>query len=274
MSSKPRPRRAALPSRKSVVREFDLRPEAERPGGAPATAAGAAAAAAAAPAPSQRYRDLRTTQVDVYDPPVTAAAAAAPAPAAPPSDSFGGTARKAAKISIARAKVETFDDLRLLIKSLPSIRTMATTHDPKIGTGATSGRAKEERRNVRVRAWIYAASREDDNDFHLIVGRSPESARMFMTMEVSGLPPASSPHREKLEQIRDGYKSFFQHADAGLPGLSYDFYKPPVPVEIAGSLFFDVSHAAPGSRPGPKDLRPDMPTVWEVHPVTSIKFEP
>jgi hypothetical protein len=41
-------------------------------------------------------------------------------------------------------------------------------HKPKIGTTATSGRVKEEERNVHVTAFMYAASREVDNDFHLI----------------------------------------------------------------------------------------------------------
>ena len=42
-------------------------------------------------------------------------------------------------------------------------------HKPKITTVSMSKRVIEETRNVRVTAWIYAASREDDNDFHLIV---------------------------------------------------------------------------------------------------------
>jgi hypothetical protein len=43
--------------------------------------------------------------------------------------------------------------------------------------------------------------------------------------------------------------------------------------EIEGSLFFDITHAT-GGHPGPQDLRPHIPTIWEVHPVTNIVFEP
>jgi hypothetical protein len=258
-SGKPKPTRPGLPAPASIAKTFNLAPP------------GAMAAAAVPAPPAKVYKVLRTNQVDEYDNPVSMAAAAAPA-AAPAGDSFQGTARRAAKISIADAALETFDDLKKLIDSLPAEAEM-TNHHPPIKTTAAFGRVAEENRNVKVRAFIYAASRESDNDFHLIVGRDPSSPPMYMTMEVSGLPPASSSARETLEQTRDKYKSFFQHEDNGLPGPSYDFYDPPVPVEIEGSLFFDMTHAS-GGRPGPSDLRPHMPVIWEVHPVTDIVFEP
>ena len=39
---------------------------------------------------------------------------------------------------------------------------------------------------------------------------------------------------------------------------------------VCGSLFYDISHS-PGTV-GPQGLRPG--TAWEIHPVTSIVFEP
>ena len=71
-------------------------------------------------------------------------------------------------------------------------------------------------------------------------------------------------------QARDDCKSFFS---ANLPGPTYDFYDPPIPVEISGSLFFDMSHAS-GSKPGPNNLRSKIPTIWEIHPNSKIVFEP
>lgn len=186
-----------------------------------------------------------------------------------PSDNFKGTARKAAKLSIADAETEYFDDLKDLIETLPDHQSMVR-HDPHISTSANSERVEEEERNVEVSAFLYAASRENDNDYHLIVGRDPaNSEKIFMTMEISGLPPETSEFFDTLESARNAYKDFFGN---NLPGLGYDFYNPPIPIKIAGSLFFDMSHAT-GSRPGPSKLRPFMPVVWEVHPVTSIEFE-
>ena len=218
----------------------------------------------------RKYEIIRTTQVDPYDAPVSPAVArAAPELMRAAGDAFTGKSRRAAKITVSRSKMEMFTDLKKLIDSLPSESTMKNK-TPRITTKPTSGRVAEEERNVKVKAWLYAASREDDNDFHLILGRAPGKPRMFMTMEVSGLPPASSKHRKKIERARNAYKKRFKD---NLPGTAYDFIKPPMPVEIAGSLFFDIGHLA-GGRPGPKDLRKDIPTVWEVHPVTRMKFEP
>ena len=230
---------------------------------------------AAMPVIRGTYRVLRTNEIDSYEGPPPMAAGkprvmAASARAVAAGDSFQGTARKAAKLSIAAAPVEKFRDLKNLIKSLPAESVM-TSHQPPIQTTATSNRVKEEKRNVRVKAFIYAASRENDNDFHLIIGRSPDlTPEMYMTMELSGLPASNSASFTKLKAARDAYKAFF--AD-NLPGATYDFYHPPIPVTIEGSLFFDMSHAT-GQRPGPQSLKSRMPTIWEVHPITKIVFEP
>ena len=223
-------------------------------------------AAAAAAGLGQTYRILVTNQTDPYDAPVSFAAAATFAAG---GDAFAGTDRKAAKLAISKAKTESFSDLKDLIATLIADSKMIK-HKPPIKKDATQGRLKEEERNVRARAFLYAASRENDNDFHLIVGRDPKSAPMYMTMEVSALPPKTSQFFTRLKGARDAYKNFF---GAKLPGPSYHFYRPPIPVEIEGSLFFDITHAT-GGHPGPKDLRPDIPTIWEVHPVTNIVFEP
>jgi hypothetical protein len=45
-----------------------------------------------------------------------------------------------------------------------------------------------------------------------------------------------------------------------------------MPVEIGGSLFWDATHAGGGPTPGPQEFKPQ--TLWEVHPVTILTFEP
>jgi hypothetical protein len=223
------------------------------------------------------YRILRTDEVDEYEAAATpqgrlaaSAAKTVVAAATPADDDYTGDKRKAAKLSVGKRKIEKFTDLKTLIASLPAEDKMVN-HQPPITNDATSGRVAEEQRQVRVRAFLYAASRESDNDFHLIIGRDPtKSPEMYMTMEVSGLPPKTSASFKKLKAVRDAYKNFFGN---NLPGSGYDFPRPPVPVEIEGSLYFDMPHAT-GSRPGPKSLKSRMPTIWEVHPVTKITFEP
>jgi hypothetical protein len=242
------------------------------------------------------YRILKTTEVDAYEDsepakalrkalhgqktPAPAAIAAAaklpvakrrpgkkPAPAPPGGDNFVGQARKAAKLSIAAAKVENFSDVSKLIASLTPLDQMIKLNIP---TTPNSNRVQQEKRNVHVTGFLFAASAEADNDFHLIVGRDPKAGQeMYMTMEISGLPPAGSAAFAALSAARTAYKKFF--GAANLPGAGYNFYQPPIPVQIDGSLFFDATHST-GQAPGPPSLKSRMPTIWEVHPISNIKL--
>jgi hypothetical protein len=254
--------RAGMPALDSIIGVRPLTPPA---------APGAPGAPGAAP--TSAYRIITTNEVDAYEAGATPheiLAAGAPAPPAPAGDNFAGTARKAAKLSIANAPTEKFKDLKNLIKSLTADSAMIA-HVPKIKTTATSDRVKEEKRNVSVKVFLYAASREADNDFHLILGRNPKATpEIYMTMELSGLPPASSASFAKLNAARDAFKAFF---GTNLPGTTYDFYDPPIPADIEGSLFFDMTHAT-GQHPGPKSLKSRIPTIWEVHPITKITLKP
>lgn len=218
------------------------------------------------------YRIIVTDEVDQYEKPLRTEelSEAAFEKVRQRGENFTGTARRAAKISIANAPIEEFDDLTSLIDTFPSIDEMRD-HVPHITTGKNSNRVAEEQRNVRVRVWIYAMSREDDNDFHLILGRAPGADPLYMTMELSGLPPANSPHFAKLKAAREAFKTGLNN---DTPGTGYEFPEPPIPVEIEGSLFFDMSHINPGSRPGPSKLRQHMPTICEVHPISKIVLEP
>src|SRR5262249_2404722 len=138
------------------------------------------------------------------------AAAAAPANI-PDSEFYQGSDRAAAKLSIADGALETFDDLSdlsNLIATLPSKAAMVN-HTPRITRDPDSGRVAEENRNVRVRCWLYAASRENDNDYHLILGRAPGlTPETYMTMEVSGLPPTDADSFTQLFAARKSFNDF------------------------------------------------------------------
>ncbi|MFL6245543.1 MAG: hypothetical protein ACJ74H_05935 [Thermoanaerobaculia bacterium] len=273
-------KRPGLPNPKSVVMEIPFAP------------AGVLSMAEVSPA-APKYRILRTTEVDQYEtPPSKLEVAQSLAPEsmalgaakkkakkkkgttkAAGSDLFKGTSRKASKLSISDAKTEKFADLADMIATLVPDKTMRTKGITK---DATSKRVPEEDRNVRVDCYIYAASREDDNDFHLILGRDPDAGgkEVYLTMELSGLPPANAKSRAALEKVRDTFKAFFaKHFAGNLPGTSYDFYDPPIHVDVEGSLFWDASHGgAKDSHPGPQSLRSKIPNVWEVHPISKIKL--
>jgi hypothetical protein len=215
-----------------------------------------------------KYTIIKTSELDAYERPLAAEElATAGAARLKPGDDFAGTDRRDAKLSIVNAKTEQFDDLQKLLASLTPDNKMEA-HQPPLKEDASFQRVKEEQRNVRVRAFLYAASRETDNDFHFIVGRDPKSPPAYMNMELSGLPPKASPTFARLDAARSAYKTFVQNQ---LPGPGYHHYDPPIPIDVEGSLFFDITHAH-GTHPGPAKIRPA--TIWEVHPISHIVFEP
>ena len=168
----------------------------------------------------QTYRILKTTETDSYEKTPTAVAltkvlkgAKAPDPTAiatavkgkpPTTENFAGSDRKAAKLSIASAPMQNYPDVSSLIATLPSVDDMVKLNIP---TDPTSNRVSQEERNLHVTGFLFASSREADNDFHLIVGDAPNAPQeMYMTMEVSGLPPANSPAFTQLNAARNSFK--------------------------------------------------------------------
>lgn len=190
-----------------------------------------------------------------------------PAGAAPSGDNFHGTARKAAKLSIASGDPQSFTDLGDVLDSLIPDETMRAKD---ISKAADSGRLDpDEQKLVTVTAFLYASSKESDNDFHCIVGRDPSQPARFMNVEVSALPPSSSEFFAAIRAARNQFKTFFTSNGDGLPAQGYDKYDPPIPITVTGSLFFDVDHVPPAV--GPTGMKPQ--TAWEIHPVSDIKFE-
>jgi hypothetical protein len=191
--------------------------------------------------------------------------------AAGAGDDFNGTDRAAAKTSISSRPAEQFATVDHLLDGLASDQAMRQ-HQPPISEDPSSTRVMEEDRNVTVTAWIFALKKEGDNDFHLIIGGNPQGGTIrYITAEVSGLPddPAT---RARLSVPRQALKDFLQEKHKTIGG-NYARIVPPVPVTVAGSLLFDIHHTIGevGVRSSPQRI-PE--SVWEIHPVTSIVFEP
>ena len=192
----------------------------------------------------------------------------APDRAAPEGDNYAPSSkpqRMIAKLSFVKTPPDIYAHIDNLRKSLPAEAVMQK-HDPLITRDTNFDRVAEEKRNVRVTALIYALSHEADNDFHVIIGGDPDDPdRLYMNVEVSGLPK-DGPYRAQLKTARDQFKSHFGDALPAKPG--FHEIKPPVPVQVTGSLFYDISHKP--DAPGPKAHKPH--TSWEIHPVTDIQF--
>lgn len=180
------------------------------------------------------------------------------------SDNFDGSNRKDAKISISPASLQSYFTIRSLASTLPDKNLMADSI-----TGTNSPRIPSENRNVRIKkTYLYAYSRQTDEDFHVIIGTTKKqtSTTRFFNVEISGLPPADHPAFDILKATRD---SFFSNATEDLCTPGYFFYVNPLKIEVSGSLFFDKQHH--NGKIGPASARP--PDAWEIHPVTSLIFK-
>jgi hypothetical protein len=184
----------------------------------------------------------------------------------PAADKFTGTSRRIAKTTIFKAPVEEFDALAALLDSLPTNDVM---RGKNISHAPTSNRVAEERRNVRVKAFLYAFKKEPDRDYHLILGGAPGTPNQrYLNAEVSGIPIAGTDeNRAQLLAVRNDFKSAFDLGPGG-PG-SYFRPNPPVPVRVTGSLLWDVDHENPPFV-GPQSHKPR--TAWEIHPISVIEF--
>jgi hypothetical protein len=176
--------------------------------------------------------------------------------------SFAGTARMAAKISIATAPERPIS-LSRLVAWCEGHDAEMRDHDPPISSAAGSNRLPEEMRNVATTAWVFFAKKENDNDYHLIIGSTADlETADLMNAEISGLPPHDSRSFSTLEDARNEFESLF--GDELRSGGYTQFT--PTHVRITGSLFYDIDH--PAGAVGPRGHAPT--SAWEIHPVTSI----
>jgi hypothetical protein len=189
-------------------------------------------------------------------------------PAGP--DDWNGHSRAAAKTSYVDAEPEPYVSISSLRQTLPSEAHMLSLNIPWGKGSDKSNRVAEESRNVTVSAYVYAFKKEGDHDYHIIIGDAPDSPnQQFINSEASALV-SGSPFRPRLKQVRDAFKSFYGIASSG--PADYVDVDPPMPVRITGSLFFDMDHSPPRAYVGHGTFQPE--TAWEIHPITSIEFEP
>jgi hypothetical protein len=179
-------------------------------------------------------------------------------------DTFTGTDRLTPKTTIVDARTDQFASVAALVGQLQPDSDMAQMDI----TRSTDTRVDAEKRNVHVKGFIHAFKKEGDNDYHVILGDGPDANNgVFLNVEVSGIPVGgTNANRNRLIQVRELFKNTLHLGATGPNG--YKRPHEPIPVEITGSLFWDVDHK-PG-KVGPSDMAPK--TSWEIHPVSEIKF--
>jgi hypothetical protein len=175
------------------------------------------------------------------------------------TDLFHGKARKVPKTTIVKTvPTENFTVLTKFLSGLPTDTSMINNKDIK---NKPDIRVSSEKRNVKLsNVFLIAVKRESDNDYHMIIGNGNNT---FFNTENSGLLSTSP---QKLKDVRAKMVKFMGGAFCS---SMYQKFSPGIPIDIEGSLFYDVEHK-PGVI-GPANARPK--TSWEIHPVTNIVFK-
>jgi hypothetical protein len=185
-------------------------------------------------------------------------------------DLFRGSIRADVKTSFVNAVADTFTSIKKMWKWLPDDEYMHESTDAKHNN---SPRTKEENHNVYLAdLYVFGVKKEDDNDFHLILGSSKkiDKDQLLFSAEISGLPDSSSQFFSTLAAVRNKFLSYFGNdVDKEIVFVASE-KNPPIHLEyIGGSLFFDNHHY--GGHSSVQGYK--VCSAWEIHPVTSIGFD-
>jgi hypothetical protein len=181
---------------------------------------------------------------------------------------FQGCNRGNVKTTMLNKTPISFQTVKELLAVLPNKDFMKAKGISSVETGL---RDQEENKNVLVRkAFLFAIYKEDDNDYHMIVGSTPDvNTAVLMNIEISGLPRSASAAikakfnipRNRIENV-----SFLQNIPCKPSPIR--LLKTPIELKnIRGSLFWDSQHSGGGV--GPAAARPK--SAWEIHPVIDLK---
>ncbi len=180
-------------------------------------------------------------------------------------DIFSGCMMRDIKLSYVTGTYQRYKNPRTLLRSLTRNGNEALKDLPR---DEHRTRVAEENRNVIIEeAYLYYVSREEDNDYHLILGekKNYKTSALF-SAEISALPEEeSAPGYHHLADVREKFLN-----QIGAPPkcsntkkFSIDLTANPIRLTIKGSLLFDVQHKEGGSGYGDVKTK----TAWEIHPV-------
>lgn len=123
---------------------------------------------------------------------------------------------------------------------------------------------------VRTEGWLHLVALENDGDYHVQLSQSKASQVRCFIVEVPKPDPrfvADTTLHPVFRQVRDFIKTKLLKEKE--PTRAGSLLTRPVYVEVEGALFYDDAHVSDPPR-GKRGCR--SPTLWEIHPVTGIKF--
>lgn len=184
------------------------------------------------------------------------------------TDVFQGCIRAKVKTTMLKKKPTYYATVAELLAVLPGKEDMKTRG---ISSAENSERDIAENENVVVEtAYLFAIYKEDDNDYHMIIGSTAKlNSAVLMNIEISGLPrSASTATKNKFRRVRGKIEntSYLQNIPCK-PSPILLLGTAIILKNIKGSLFWDSQHSGGGV--GPSAARPN--SAWEIHPVIKLK---
>ncbi|MCX6318644.1 MAG: hypothetical protein NTW29_15225 [Bacteroidetes bacterium] len=183
------------------------------------------------------------------------------------SDIFQGCNRGNVKTTMLTKRATHYRTVAELLSVLPNVASMKARGISSLETGA---RDVAENENVVVeKAFLFAIYKEDDNDFHMIIGSTASlQTAVLMNIEISGLPRrASAEVKKKFKRVRQIIESVPYLQNIPCMPSPVKLLRTPIELKnIRGSLFWDAQHAGGGV--GPEAARPK--SAWEIHPVIDL----
>ncbi|MBL0309637.1 MAG: hypothetical protein IPP77_08175 [Bacteroidetes bacterium] len=181
---------------------------------------------------------------------------------------FNGCMLRDIKLCVVDTPFESFTTTKKLMATLPV--------QEGLGRGEHRERVAAEQRNVIITsAYLFMVSREEDNDYHLILGdkRNYRKGNLF-SAEVAGLPlDETHPFYHLLRELREKFEEEIGGpSSCGKPPKPYgkNLTLHPIKITIRGSLLFDSQHQHGGSGYTDGAVSLKTPTGWEIHPVTGF----
>lgn len=169
------------------------------------------------------------------------------------------------------APVEAFADLDALKAFLaPQTDQAMRRRYPYLGdvNTAVTQRVPEELHNVSVVAYIHAVKHDSgprgDQGYHVMLGSSLKPGEGLFLAAQASASSANGSHGAQLAQAR---RQLLAIVGACQCEGHFTQVSPPIPVRVAGSLFFDAAQAIGGI--GPAYAQPF--TAWEIQPMLSVE---
>jgi hypothetical protein len=125
---------------------------------------------------------------------------------------------------------------------------------------------------IATAGWLHLVAAESDGDYHIQISTSATDGSNCFIVEVPIDDPTfvtDAAVRQAANTVREWFK---QKVLSGRdPSPAGSAMQHPVYIEVVGALFYDDAHVGDPPR-GKKGMK--AATLWELHPLTSIRFVP